>query len=79
MGGCLELGKRENRKVGEHTERNVRTLRTNSEGPASWLRETVDLLPFFYFGHAFVACSMWDLSSPTRDRTRFPCVGSVKS
>lgn len=31
-GGVLELGKKENWKVGEHMERNVRKPRTDSEG-----------------------------------------------
>ena len=25
-------------------------------------------------GESFVGCGMWDLSSPTRDGTRVPCV-----
>ena len=25
------------------------------------------------------SCSMWDLSSPTRDQTKPPCIGSMES
>ena len=32
---------------------------------------------FFYFLAA--PCSMWDLNSPTRDRTHIPCSGSTES
>ena len=36
-----------------------------------------------FFGHFifFLAmlCSMWDLSSPTRDQTHAPCIGSMES
>ena len=31
------------------------------------------------WGFLAVICSMWDLSSPARDRTRAPCSGSVES
>ena len=31
---------------------------------------------FFFFGHTM---SMWDLSSPTRDQTHAPCIGSAES
>ena len=37
---------------------------------------------FFFFGHCWlflVPCSMWDLSSPSRDRTCAPCSGSSES
>ena len=33
----------------------------------------------FWFGFFCCTCGMWDLSSPTRDRTRAPCSGSVES
>ena len=36
---------------------------------------------FFFFSFLFLAapCGMRDLSSPTRDRTRVPCIGSAES
>ena len=33
----------------------------------------------FFFNLLAVLCSMWDLSSPTRDRTCAPCIGSAES
>ena len=33
-------------------------------------------LIFYFFGHAH---GMWDLGSPTRDRTHAPCSGSAES
>ena len=35
------------------------------------------ILFIFYF--SATRRSMWDLSSPIRDRTRAPCIGSVES
>ena len=35
-------------------------------------------VPFlFFFCFLVTPCSMWDLSSPTRDRTCAPCIGSA--
>ena len=41
--------------------------------------EDQNLLLFFFFFLLAVPCGIQDLSSPTRDRTRAPCGGSVQS
>ena len=41
-----------------------------------WKNACEDPLPFFFLA---VPCSMWDLSSTTRDRICTPCIGSVES
>ena len=34
---------------------------------------------FFYYYFLAVLRSMWDLTSPTRDRTHSPCIGNAES
>ena len=37
--------------------------------------EFVTILLIFFYVLVFWLFGMWDLSSPTRDRTRTPCIG----
>ena len=47
-------------------------------GPRSPLLGPADNHFFFFLGDA-ASCGMWDLSSPTRDQTHTPCIGSTES
>ena len=48
--------------------------------PSSWIvfPQKYDTFFFFFFFLAAL-CSLWDLSSPTRDWTHYPCSGSMGS
>ena len=64
---------------GSQDVENVRCIRNTL---SSWLPGTLTTLSYFYYCFLiFLAtpCGIWDLSSPTRDRTCAPCSGSVES
>ena len=49
---------------------------------AKWwtiLTSIISTTIFSFFWQCCVACGMWDLSSPTRDWTHAPCIGSMES
>ena len=42
-----------------------------------WISDCYSVKFGFFFFFLAMPCSMWDLSSPTRDQTHAPCIGSV--
>ena len=47
--------------------------------PSSWIVFPQKYDTFFFFFFLAALCSLWDLSSPTRDWTHYPCSGSMGS
>ena len=46
---------------------------------AVWSPGALGWLGIFFFFFLAALCSMWDLSSLTRDQTQAPCIGSMES